>query len=343
VYRRPEDTYAPEVRIRIWCFWKPPSPDYDSGWVSLGAGASATTLAHNLGGDVDDYFVDMEYRSDGSGINRRYYGGADFGATAFGGSREDDRVGAYWRTLTASSVTVYRRPEDDYAPQVRIRIWVMPKPDYDSGWISPAAGTATILTHDLGGDYFDYLVDMQYRSGGSSGVNQRYYGGADFGANPPSGANANDRVGAYWRSLTLDTITVYRRPDDIYAPQVRIRIWRTALPHYESGWQVVGQDASEDLSHNLGGNADNYLVNMMYYDNDFNHINQRHLGGADFGANPPGGYNADDRAGAYWRSLTDSDITVYRRPEDGLVDYVRIRIWVAETNKIFLPIVFRNY
>ncbi len=344
VYRRPEDIYAPQVRIRIWCFWKPPAPDYDSGWVSLGAGASATTLTHNLGGDADDYFVGMQYRSGGSGINRRYYGGADFGATAFSGTREDDRVGAYWRSLNNSTITVFRRSEDDYAPEVRVRIWRMPKSDYDSGWVALTAGAAaTTLSHNLGGNYLDYLVDMQYRTSAFyGGVNQRYYGGADFGAHPPSGASENDRQGTYWRSLGTSTITVYRRPEDIYAPEVRIRIWRTAKPDYESGWQVIGQDAAKALSHNLGGNAENYVVNMIYYDTSSNYVNQRHLGGADLGANPPSGYNADDRVGAYWRGLTGSSITVYRRPEDGFADYLHIRIWVTPY-RVYLPLVVRNY
>jgi hypothetical protein len=341
VYRRPEDVYAPAVRVRIWCFWDPPAPDYDSGWVGLVAGASATTLNHNLGGDTDDYFVDMQYQgSPFNGINRRYHGGTDFGSNVTGEAEENDRVGAYWRTLTNSTISVYRRPDDIYAVQVRIRIWVMPKPDYDSGWIDLEAGAeATTLTHNLWGDYLDYLVDMQYRNEGTSGVNQRYYGGADFGAYPPSGMNANDRVGAYWRGLGLETITVYRRPEDIYAPQVRIRIWRTDLPDYESGWQVVAQDASETWSHNLGGNVDDYLVNMIYYDEDFSYVNQRYLGGMDFGSMPGGGYNADDQVGLYWRSLNDSDITVFRRAADGFADYVRVRIWLAETHKIYLPIV----
>jgi hypothetical protein len=344
VYRRPEDIYAEMVRIRIWCFWNPPVPDYDSGWVGLSAGAEATTLTHNVGGNADDYLVDMQYRSDGSDINRRYYGGADFGAIAFGGSREDERVGAYWRSLDNSTITVFRRAEDDYAPEVRIRIWVMPQPDYDSGWVGLGAGAAaTTLTHNLGGDFWDYMVDMQYRSGGS-GVNQRYYGGADFGAIPPSGMNEDDRVGAYWRSLDMDSITVFRRAEDIYAPEVRIRIWRTAMPDYESGWQVVGQDAAETWSHNLGGNPEKYLVNMIYYDTVDNFINQRHLGGADFGATTFGGTREDERVGAYWRSLTNSDITVYRRPEDGFADYLRVRIWVAGApHSVYLPIVLRNH
>jgi hypothetical protein len=191
------------------------------------------------------------------------------------------------------------------------------------------------------GDYLDYKVDLQYRNTGN-GVNRRYYGGTDFGANAPNGTSENDRVGIYWRSLDLDSITVYRRPEDIYGEQVRVRIWRTALPGYESGWQVVNVDSSETWLHNLGGNADNYLVDMMYYDADFNYINQRNFGGADYGSMPPGGYNTGDRVGAYWRSLTESDISVYRRPEDGLADYLRIRIWRYEDNSVYVPLIFKE-
>jgi hypothetical protein len=341
IYRRPEDIYAPQVRIRIWCFWTPPAPDYDSGWVDLGLDI-ATELSHGLGGNTDDYLVNMQYRNDGiSGVNQRYYGGADFGASPPAGMNADDRVGVYWRSLTDTSITVYRRPEDIYASQVRIRIWVMPKPDYDSGWFDLTAGAAaTELTHNLQGDYWDYMVDLQYRSA-ANGVNQRYYGGADFGANPPSGSSENDRVGVYWRSLDLFTITVYRCPEDIYGEQARVRIWRTALPGYESGWQVVALDSSETWTHNLGGNADNYLVDMLYYDEDLNYINQRHLGGADFGSMPPSGYSENDRVGAYWRSLNPADITVYRRPEDGLADYLRVRIWDYNKN-LYLPVILNE-
>jgi hypothetical protein len=86
---------------------------------------TAQTLVHNLGGDPADYVVDMQYRVDDvNGVNLRYYGGADFGANPAPGHVEDDRVAAYWRSLTSSRITVYRRPEDAYAPEVRIRIFV---------------------------------------------------------------------------------------------------------------------------------------------------------------------------------------------------------------------------
>ncbi len=327
VYRRPEDTFAAQVRIRIWI---DSSPDYVSGWVSMAPGAAATAITHNLGGNTDDYVVDMQYRH-GSTINQRYYGGADFGTSPAPGHGENDRVALYWRTLTNSTITLFRRAEDNYADDVRVRIWVRPNPTYDSGWVSVNQDETQTLTHNLSGNPEDYVVDMQYRSQDTNGVNQRYYGGADFGDNPPSGMNADDRVGAYWRSLTNSSITVYRRPEDIYAPEVRIRIWhfpesQFPVPGYDSGWTAINQGQAIQSVHNLGGDVDDYLVDLSFKDGaGFNGINQRAYGGMDRGANYP---PADNRDGAYWRHLTGTDIYVFRRTEDTYADEVRVRIWV---------------
>ena len=216
-------------------------PSYDSGWISL-AQNQTKTLFHNLGGNSDTYVVDMQYKTADSGINHRYYGGADFGSKTTLGA-PNDRVGAYWRSLTPSTITVYRRPEDTYVEQARIRIWADNTPDYDSGWRALSAGAAaTTLIHNLGGDTDNYVLDMQYKSVGS-GVNQRYYGGADFKANTTVG-NPDDQVGAYWRSLSNTSVTVYRRPQDTYAEEVRIRLWIRPTPTYDSGWVAVNPDQS---------------------------------------------------------------------------------------------------
>ena len=339
IYRRPEDTYASQIRIRIFRFWEAQPPNYDSGWRSISPDG-AITLIHNLGGSANTYMVDFQYKSQTvDGINQRYYGGSDFGASVDIGN-PNDRVGAYWRSLTNTSITVYRRPEDTYAPDVRVRIWKMPKPDYDSGWISKAPGeAATLLTHNLGGDYMnDYLVYFDYKSS-SDGINQRYYGGADFGALAFGGTNNNDRVGAYWRSLTGQSITIYRRPDDIYAEQLRVRIWRIQAPDYSSGWIALSQNQAKVLNHKLAGAPGGYLVQLLQWDTNIdNTLNQRHYGGADFGSLPPSGQSENDRVGTYWRSLTGQNITVYRRPEDPYAEYVLVRIW--DINRIvYMPFV----
>jgi hypothetical protein len=340
IYRRPEDNFAQEIRIRIWNAWKPSPPDYDSGWVAVGLDQTQT-LTHTLGGSSNDYYVDMLYRASSvDATNQRYYGGMDFGAQPTSGHLTDDRVGAYWRSLNTTTITVYRRPEDTYAEEVRMRIWVMPQPDFDSGWTALAKNTAQTFTHNLDGSTADYLVDLQYYSS-SNGINLRYYGGMDVGAHPSAGLSVDDRLGVYWRSLDTTSITVYRRPEDIYADNVRLRIWRISVPDYNSFWVAMVQDAAQTLSHNVGGNEQNYLMTMHQYDTDeANSHNQRHLGGADFGANPPTGYNADDRVGAYWRSLTNLNLLVYRRPEDGFADYVMIRIW-DYTQTLYLPLVVK--
>ena len=113
-------------------------------------------------------------------------------------------------------------------------------PNYDSGWVTLAQNQSKTLVHNLGGSQTNYVVDMQYRNNVDDGINLRYYGGADFGTAPAPGHVANNRVGAYWRSLTTESITVYRRPEDSYAEQVRIRIWIDIWFDYDSGWRTIG-------------------------------------------------------------------------------------------------------
>ncbi len=337
VYRRPEDPYAQQVRIRIWHYWRPVAPDYDSGWVSLNAGGPALTLNHQASGNASDYLVRVTYKAQGvTGVNQRYYGGADFGTHPAPGHSPDDRVGLYWRSLNSSTITLFRRAEDTYAPQARVRIWNMPKPDYDSGWTPINPNQAKTFNHNLGGSVYDYLVDLQYRDG--SGVNQRYYGGMDVGVHGLPGVGENARVGAYWRSLSPASITVYRRPEDKYAQQVRVRIWRMAPPNYDSGWVVLNPNQAKILYHRLYGHPDHLLLQMWQYDLTYNYTNQRHIGGADFGTHPPSGYSANDRVGSYWRSLTTDKVAVYRRPEDGFADRVRVRIW-DYSQRQYLPMV----
>jgi len=217
-----------------------------------------------------------------------------------------------------------------------------PAPAYDSGWVNMATNSAKTLTHNLGGNVADYLVDMQYKMSDSNGVNVRYFGGADFGTHPPGGTSADDRVGAYWRSLTNSSITIYRRPEDIYAPQIRIRIWRKPSPSYDSGWVTMATNSAKTLTHNVGGNPEDYLVDMEYKTSDANGVNVRYFGGADFGTHPPGGTSTDDRVGAYWRSLTNATITIYRRPEDIYAPQIRIRLWKVPAHQILLPTVLEH-
>jgi len=93
-----------------------PRPAYDSGWVSVSAGHTVE-LTHNLGGDVDNYVVDLSFKHPTEGVHQFGYGG-DVTSGAF--------YGSFWRNLTTSSITVERATNDLDCPQVRVRIWLYP-------------------------------------------------------------------------------------------------------------------------------------------------------------------------------------------------------------------------
>jgi len=98
----------------VRCF---PKPAYDSGWTAMPYGSLQQTvqkqLPHNLGGNVDDYVVDMQIRYDN-----------------IAGWRPPENTGLgtkfFYSGLTASSVTL-SGPASlgiDAFTFVRIRIWV---------------------------------------------------------------------------------------------------------------------------------------------------------------------------------------------------------------------------
>jgi hypothetical protein len=93
-----------------------PRPAYDSGWVPVSAGNSVD-LNHNLGGDMDNYVVNLTFKHPSYGVHQFGYG-ADVTSGGF--------YGSWWRNLTTSSITVERATNDTDCPQVRVRIWIYP-------------------------------------------------------------------------------------------------------------------------------------------------------------------------------------------------------------------------
>jgi len=96
-----------------------PRPNYDSGWIQLVPGGTKL-LVHNLGGNVDNYFVDMQVRDDPPadcvGIHNGNIGG-----------EEPGHLGAGYNSLTDRHIYVWRGLNDtDFygANSIRIRIWV---------------------------------------------------------------------------------------------------------------------------------------------------------------------------------------------------------------------------
>jgi len=93
-----------------------PRPNYDSGWVSTNHGEKIT-LNHNIGGNVDNYVVDLQRKdyTPTHGINNFGIGVNYFHETSFG---------VNWQQLTTDSITVWLHSDDGFGGQIRIRIWV---------------------------------------------------------------------------------------------------------------------------------------------------------------------------------------------------------------------------
>jgi hypothetical protein len=94
-----------------FCF---PRPVYDSGWVDMpkiGASPYTTTLTHNLGGNTDDYVLDLQYRI--SGLETTNVTNASIGNTF------------YYSHLTTTSVQLTGPISPKSATvSLRVRIWV---------------------------------------------------------------------------------------------------------------------------------------------------------------------------------------------------------------------------
>jgi hypothetical protein len=89
-----------------------------------------------------------------------------------------------------------------------------PRPAYDSGWVAVAQGSVVSLTHNIGGNLDNYVVDLQFKCNPllPFGINNIGYG-------------LNGDIGAYYGELTTTSIKVYRAPADITADEIRVRIW----------------------------------------------------------------------------------------------------------------------
>ncbi len=94
-----------------------PRPAYDSGWVLIDPGNTPTTLVHNVGGNVDNYVLDLQREDPAYGINNV----ADGGEWDTGG----DLYGYWYMNLTTTNVEVQIGGNDpDIPAYLRVRIWV---------------------------------------------------------------------------------------------------------------------------------------------------------------------------------------------------------------------------
>jgi hypothetical protein len=292
---------------------------WSSGWVDIAAD-TATTFTHDLGGDPDDYAVELWFRDTdpgGKGINNWGFGGLEAGSSFYG---------AYWQKLTDTTIEVVRHREDVFADQVRVRVWFPDPPAWDSGWVPIAPITYETLTHNLGGNVDDYVVGLWFRDTAADGIgiNARCYGGLQD--------MYVQMHGAYWDRLTDTTIRVWRYYEDGWADEVRVRIFVPDPPDWDSGWVSFNPGTAETFTHSLGGNPNLYLI-RGWQKASFYGINHQHVGGF------------EDRyygfRGTNWENLTDTTVNVLRHPDDFMADQVRFRIWVRDF-RVYLPLVLKG-
>jgi hypothetical protein len=296
---------------------------FRSEWLDISPG-DVLTVEHDYGGDPDFYAVDVWFRDvdDGLGINHRAFGGMEAGEMLWG---------LAWQRLTASTIELYRFPNDVFADQVLVRIWVPdPEPVYDSEWIQISPGDVMTLTHDLGGDPDEYTVAMRFRDteAGGIGVHVRAAGGLEAGG---------QFYGAAWQALTDTTIQAVRFQDDTVADQVRIQIYQPDPPVYDSGWRAIGAGDELTLMHNLGGNPMTYIVRGFARDTQPEGRGRNALYGGGFEA---GGHFF----GSNWQKLNGSSISVYRQQNDDMRHTAdEVRVWIYAPRFIYLPMVMNNH
>jgi hypothetical protein len=97
-----------------------PRPAYDSGWQEIKYG-EPLCLDHKLGGNRDNYVVDLQFMRLGGMVHQKGYGGKVEGGEPYPMTLW---MGAWWQRLTEESIEVDMYKDDDVISAVRVRIWV---------------------------------------------------------------------------------------------------------------------------------------------------------------------------------------------------------------------------
>ena len=288
---------------------------WSSGWVDIAPGQTIT-FTHNLGGDRDQYAVDLLFhdtRNNGLGIHRQGYGGMTV---------NQKEIGAFWHHLTTTSISVTRMPDDPMVGRIQLRVWIPKDLAYDSDWEIINQNKCITITHNLGGDVDAYAVGMKFMDQAMGGylIHQFAMGGKNESGTLRGGA---------LQQLTSDDVQVCRNIYDVSIHQVRVLISRPDPPSYDSGWHHLAQGRRVTLSHELEGNMSTYIVRLSYRS-------------AAQGSNnyAIGGMADDDQYfGANWQRLSNRTIQVHRFANDIYAEEVRVRIWAQQY--LYLPLVMQ--
>jgi hypothetical protein len=304
---------------------------WTSGWVDI-ATSQSLEFSHNMGGDIEDYAIQLWFRdtdAGGYGVNNRAYGGD-----------EDNGVwlGAFWRSLDNTTISVARQPADVMADQVRVWIWPS-EADLEyctTGWSPIAPNTTVTVNHNLGGNVDDYVVKLWFRTTSLNGVHQIYYGNAEGGGHG---------YGAYWHGLDAAQVQVSRVIDDTEVEEFYLCVSVPDPPDWDSGWVDISPDETKTLTHNLGGAINGYVVRTEFKELPQDGGPEAPLGIHQFayGGNASNVLGKDaEYLGANWQNLTNQSIDVYRWADDPHADQVRVRIWQRRIS-VYLPLVAKNH
>ncbi len=100
-----------------------PRPAYDSGWQSMAQGETRP-FPHGIGGNPDNYVVDLQFQDQAGGRHQLGYGGETYVSYIGIGYFNLDDEGAFWHSLNDQQIMVTRMDNDTYIAKVRVRIWV---------------------------------------------------------------------------------------------------------------------------------------------------------------------------------------------------------------------------
>lgn len=180
---------------------------------------------------------------------------------------------------------------------------------YDSGWVAMASSAQKTLTHNLGTRAFDALVQVLIK-GTNPVTSQDWITNYGFG-----GGEKPYR----WHSLTETSIDISTSAA-FDQTHVRVQMWQPSEPDFDSGWVP---NLSSCISHNIGGDPANYVVDYQFAGTGFTPPfgrNQYHYGGMD---------DNGSEVGAYWHDLTSDGICIHvaNPASDARLYWGRGRIW----------------
>jgi hypothetical protein len=309
---------------------------YDSGWVAVPAG-TCKPINHNLGGDPNDYAVELlllDESAGGLGIHRRGYGGLDFAGKMQGG---------HWQRLESNTIELCRGADAVLVDRMRVRVFVPTASGLmaQSTWKGIFPGTTLTYNHNLNTSTKGLVVGLWFKDTtvgpGNIGIHQLGYGGLPINA-------TKDLTGAHWHNLTNNTVKVTRHTQDKRVGQIRVTVVEADPPDYDSlqalGWQAITAGDYHVFNHNLGWDPEMLLVraecNWPFSPGPPDEWGIHNgLAGGTFAAWGPG------RKGANLQQVRNNTVQIVRWADDDICPRVRVRIW-KRSSVVYAPLVLHN-